>query len=158
MNPRYKCTLSNVSLRIATRISKSTTKVYLNALKVVMKCVKLDPHLPVVHLRPLLSSCLPPNTELSTAYWSRSRRPCQLFLASGDDIDSTGNNIGNRLLSTTDLSQDEIDVSDAPILRVNFRSMYAKIMTNESEAWKALAYLKALKTKLASFDFYIRLD
>ena len=110
VNPRHKCTSSNVSFRTTTRTSKSTTKLDLYALKAAIECVKLDPHLPAVLLRPLLSSCLPPNIELSSAYLSRFHRRCQSFLASGDDFDSTSNNIGNRLLSTTDLSQDEIDV------------------------------------------------
>ena len=107
MSPRHKYTLSNVSFRIATCTSKSTTKVDLDALKVVMEYLKLDLHLPAVYLRLLLSSCVPSNTELSAAYLSRFRRRCQLFLAPGDDLDSMGNNVGNRLLSTTDLSQDE---------------------------------------------------
>ena len=125
---------------------------------VVIECIKLNRHLPVVHLRPLLSSCIPPNTELSATYLSSFRRRCQLFLAPEDDLDIMGNNVGNSLLSTTDLSQDEIDVLDAPVIRANIHAMYAKIMTNGSESWKAIAYLKALKTKLTSFDFRTRFN
>ena len=110
-------------------------KIDLNVLKVVMECVKLDPHLLSQHLRPLLSSYAPHNTDLSAAYLSRFRRRCQLFIASGRNLESTENNITNRLLSTTDLSQDEIDVLDAPVIRANFRAMYAKILTNGSESW-----------------------
>ena len=92
--------------------------------------MKLDPRLPAVHFRPLLASCLPPNTELSSAFLSQLRRRCQLFLVFGIDNDSTGNNDDNKLLSTTDLSQHKIDVLDALIVGANCRSMYITIMTN----------------------------
>ena len=93
-------------------------------------------------------SCLPPNTEISAAYLSRFRRRCQLFLASEKDITSADNAVANWLISTTDLTQDEIDVLDIPNVRANFRSMYAKVMANGSESWKALAYLHELKKHL----------
>ena len=96
--------------------------------------MKLDPHLPALHMWPLLMSCLPPNIEIPAAYLSRFRRRCQLFLASEKDITSADNAVANRLLSTTDLTQDEIDVLDIPNVRANFRSMYAKVMANGSES------------------------
>ena len=124
-------------------ISNSNT--YFKKSKVVIECMKLDPYLPALHMLPLLMSCLPPNTEISAAYLSRFRRRCQLFLASEKDITSADNAVANRLLSTTDLTQDEIDVLDIPNVRANFRSMYAKVMANCLEPWKVLAYLNELE-------------
>ena len=158
VNPNHKCTLSNISFRTATRISKSPNKIDLNALKVVIECMKVDPHLPALHLRPLLRACIPLNTDISTAYLSRFRRRCQLYLASEKDVSLADTTVAHRLLSTTDLTQDEIDILDVPVVRANYRSMYAKVMTNGSESWKALAYLNELKKTLTGFDFRIRLN
>ena len=57
-----------------------------------------------------------------------------------------------------DTTQTEIDVLDVPTVRANYRALYATIMTNGSETWKALAYLNALKEKLSAFDFRIRFN
>ena len=36
--------------------------------KVEIECMKLDPHLPALHLCPLSSSCLPPAVDLSADF------------------------------------------------------------------------------------------
>ena len=81
-----------------------------------------------------------------------------MYLASQPDLDQLSAIEGNKMLSATDLTQAEIDVLDVPTVRANYRALYATIMTNGSETWKALAYLNALKEKLSAFDFRIRFN
>ena len=65
VNTTHNCKLSHYSFRVAKRISTNTKKIELNALNVVAQCLKLDPYLPSLHLRPLLASCHSLNINLS---------------------------------------------------------------------------------------------
>ena len=133
IDPVHTYSLSNTSFRTATYYSKSTKKANIQALKVVIECMKLDLYIPAIHLRPLLSSCLPSTVDLSLSLLIRVRRRCQSYLVSQPDTDSLDVVQSNKLLSTSDLSQNEIDVLDVPQVKTKYGALYGTIMTNGSE-------------------------
>ena len=139
----HTCQLSHLAFKVAKRISTSTKKIDLNALNTALKCLRLDPHLPAIHLRPLLGSCLPLDTCLSKDFIKNFRRRCQLHVAScEDESDEINLSIGNKVLSKSPITDDEFKILDSPKILTNFRSMYSRVMQNGSESWKALALLK----------------
>ena len=158
VNPSHTCLLSPLSFRVDKRSSTSTKKIELNALNIVVKCLKLDPHLSAIHLRPLLAPCLPLDTNLSCDFIKNFRRRYQLYMAKHyDESDDINLSTGNKLLSSSSITDDELQFTDDPKVLANFRSMYSRIMQNGSELWKALALLKELRRRLTGFDFRIRL-
>jgi hypothetical protein len=76
--------------------------------------LKLDPHLPAIHLRPLLASCLPVDTNLSSDFIKKIRRRCQLYLASNDNPQDMNISIGNNLLSTSPVTESKINILESP--------------------------------------------
>ena len=158
VNANHTCKLSSYSFRTAKRISTSAQKIDINALKVVLHCLKLDPHLPSLHLRPLLASCLPLDTDLSKTLIKTIRRRCMLHLAMDGNTDDMEVDKANKILSSSDITDEELKALDSPHIIENFRAIYARIMQNSSESWKALALLKELRSKLTGFDFRIRFN
>ena len=156
VNATHKCKLSPYSFRVAKRSSTSTKKIEINALNVVVQYLKLDPHLPAIDLRPLLASCLPVDTNLTAEFMKNFRRRCHLYLASNDNPQDMNISIGNNLLSTSPVTESEINILESPKILHNFRTMYATIMKNGSETWKPLVLLKEMQSQLTGFDFRIR--
>ena len=63
--------------------------------------------------------------------------------------------IGNKLLSSSAVTDSKIDIFDTPNILANFRTIYAKIMVNGPESLKTLALLKKIQSQLTGFDFRI---
>ena len=61
-------------------------------------------------------------------------------------------------MSRFNVTDDEIKVLDNPKIIENYRPMYARVLQNGSESWKALAFLKELKSKLTRFGFRLRFN
>ena len=158
VNAKHSCGLSTMSFRAANRMSTSAKKFNLEALKVIVQCIRINPSLPALQLRPLLASCLPMNTALSSSFLSNFRRRCHLFIASNEDADELDSTSGSSLISPNRLSEEELTVLDQPIIRNNYRRLYANVMQNGSSTWKALDYLNKLKQKETGFDFRMRFN
>ena len=129
------------SYNVAKRKSTSIKKIELSALSVVIQCIKVNPHLPSNHLRSLLASCLPLETNLSSDYVKNFRRRCNLYIASNVSNEELDLSTSNKLLCSDDVSSFEIQVLESPKIYANHREIYSRIMNNGQDSWKALALL-----------------
>ena len=66
--------------------------------------------------------------------------------------------LAKKSLSENRLLEEELTILDRPIIRNNYRRLYANVMQNGSSSWKALDYLNKLKQKEIGFDFRMRFN
>ena len=89
-------------------------------LNVVVQCLKLDPHLLAIYLRLLLASCLPLHTNLSKYCIKKFCRRCQSYMVSCDDPEDINVSTGNKLLSSSAVTDSELNILDSPKIHANF--------------------------------------
>ena len=80
-DPTHNYAMSFESFRNACRMSKCPMKLDLKMLNGVVNMMKIDPHLPLRHMRSLLNGCVPKNIVLGATYLRNFHRRCQLYYA-----------------------------------------------------------------------------
>ena len=157
-NPRHTCGLCKESFRIATKMSKSGNKYDVNSLSNVLKMTKIDPCLPARHLRSLLETCLPSSISIDHDFLSNFRKRCQLYHAKNCNVSLLTTADAMRLTSGDKISTEESSVVESPEVINNIQSIYANIMQSGTSSWKALAFLRMMKSEEEGFDYRIHFN
>ena len=97
---------------------------------------------------------------LDTHYLRNFRRRCQLYHAANPNKNSIDNNNAELLTSTIRVTVQELKVLDDPEVVNNFQQIYSNIIKSSTHTytWKALMYLKNLKTECIGFDYGMNFD
>ena len=62
------------------------------------------------------------------------------------------------LVSRSDVTNEEFNMLNNPLPRLNFNEMFRKVMQQDNNTWEALTLLKELKRIVAEFDYFFKLD
>lgn len=109
-------------------------------------------------IRRLLDDAFPSYKNLSAKTIGNIRRNAYNIINSanfGQDEDPM------TLLNYTSermVAADEVAATDPEAMRLNFGKILAEVMRNSECTWKALGYLKKLKSQISGFDYAVRYD
>jgi len=120
--------------------------------------VKTDPSTSSKALRPLLAEYLQNNVVLTSTFIRNFRQRCMSYISIHPQCCDVTLADAELMVSTKDISAEELSVLDDPLIRTNFNAMLHEIMAEDSTTWEALAFVRRCKRNMIGFDFRIRLD
>ena len=151
----HTCLMSAMSYVVAVKSTKGHHKLDLGCVKTDVDVLKINPSLSTAMLRPLLKSCVPLNTNLSSKYVTNFKRRVALYHVKSNVNGPITMEDAKCLTSTLDLAQSEyVGITD-PLIHTNLSKMYAKIMQEDNNTWSAISFLKTCKATIPGFDYRV---
>ena len=151
----HTCQMSSQGFRTAVQSMKSKVNVDVKVLHAAIHMLKINPQLPALELRPLLTNCVATNAPITASFLSNFRRRVALYILKNPNSQEITTKDGLLLVSQSKVTKLEEKVLQLPDVQVNYRKMYQGLMQSGEKTWKAIDMLKKLKNTHFSFEYRV---
>ena len=118
-----------------------------------------DPNIDARNLRTLLKDVVPSDLNLDAKFICNFRSRVALHISKFVDGDSPLTSLSAKFLTVNkSLTQEEMAITNNPIIRTNFLSVLRKVMQTGDTTWSAIGYLKQMQIELPGTSYRIKLD
>ena len=158
-NAIHECSLSKEFFTKAGRVTRGKSKYNIPQLSTVIDIMRNDPNIDARNLRTLLKDVVPSDLNLDAKFICNFRSRVALHISKFVDGDSSLTSLSAKFLTVNkSLTQEEMSITNNPIIRTNFLSVLRKVMQTGDTTWSAIGYLKQMQIELPGTSYRIKLD
>ena len=154
-NYNHTCQLSLIFYNTATCLSRGKVKVNLDSIYSVLMLLKCNHAIYDCSLRPLLTQYVHHDVEIDCNYIRNCMQRVACFHALKPSYTALAISETNTLLNKVPLNEEEHNVLNYPVVRINSKEMLLKVMAEDSSTWGGLAFLRRCKEEIPGFDLRI---
>ena len=138
----HTCQLSTQFYDRAMITSSREQKISASRMQTLVYVLKNRPSICARDLRPIIAEFVKVDQPLDYYFIQNFRQRIAYFIAKNPNFGEITQEEADQICSPINITQEEHQVLDNPIIFTNFRDILRKVMSEDSSTWEALAYAR----------------